>query len=209
MSWDNVFLAVAGFAATVGAAYLGARIGGNFTLTAVEEAHQRTLSLQKKNQESLVKALLQAIYDEIDTVWELYKDKIGPQIEALNPGDPFPYYVPVNQDYFTMYNANAILIGNITDADLRKAIVTTYTKARGLIDSFRLNNEFVQKMEYWNNIFIQSQNTIHQQQLIDSVRILADYANKIKKSHDSLKSCVTDLLRRLNKEGVIHEIRNQ
>lgn len=207
MTWTEIILYAAVPISTLAGAYYGARIGGKFTLAALEEAHKRTILLQKENQELMVKRLLQAIYDEIETMWEMYKEKLGFQVDALKDGEPFNYYVPVMQDYFTVYNGNAILIGHIPDADLRKAIVTTYTKARGLIDSFRLNNDFVQKNEYWFQLHQQTQNPVHQQHFTTAYQILVDYARKIKKSHDDLKLSVTDLLRRLQKEGVLYVAR--
>ena len=79
--------------------------------------------------------ILQAIHDEIETLWDNYMDGIGHHTEALADGQPLNIYYPVTQEYFTVYNTNAFFIGRIRDHDLRKLIVSTYSKARGLIDS--------------------------------------------------------------------------
>lgn len=52
-------------------------------------------------------------------------------------------YYPVFSDFFTVYHNNAFLISQVQDDGLRKQIVTTYTLAKGLVDSWRLNTSFM------------------------------------------------------------------
>ena len=56
-------------------------------------------------------------------------------------------YYQASEDYFTIYNSNAHLIGKIEDDSLRSEIVRTYSRAKGLLDSLRLNNSFVSGYE--------------------------------------------------------------
>ncbi len=83
MTWTEIIFTAAVPISTLAGAYYGARIGGKFTLAAVEETHRRTVVLQKENQELMIKRLLQAIYDEIETMWEMYKERLGFQIDAF------------------------------------------------------------------------------------------------------------------------------
>lgn len=105
--------------------------------------------------------------------------------------------------YFTIYNANAFFIGKIKDHDLRKKIVATYSKARGLIDSFRMNNELVQKYEYAFVLAQESQTPIHQTTAQARYQSLIQYSEALKIRHAELKSIVSELLRHLRKEGVL------
>jgi hypothetical protein len=111
----------------------------------------------------------------------------------------------VVQDYFTVYNSNTFLIGHIADNDLRKDIVFLYTTAKGLVDSYRLNNDLVQKFEYWSGLHIETQNEIHKNRAAAQYAVLVEYAKTIKKQHDVLKQKSSELLRKLRKSGVLSE----
>lgn len=153
----------------------------------------------------LLKSLLQAIHDEIETVWESYQMGMGIHIEALKEGQPLLMYYPVTQDYFTVYSGNSFLIGRIDDNDLRKDIIVTYTLARALIDSYRMNNELVQKYENIHWIFKETGNNVHK--LLGEAHYLGlkNYSGSLKKYHYGLKKNVEDLLRKLRKKGVLSE----
>lgn len=124
-----------------------------FYASSSQKSHENALDLQKQNQQKLIKGFLQAIHDEIETLWEIYEADMGVQLEALHDGNPLLVYYPVMQEYFTVYNTNGFLIGHVEDPDLRKLIIQVYSKARGLIDSYKMNNDMVGKLEYWANLY--------------------------------------------------------
>lgn len=109
---------------------VGTLIGGVLTLIATYVAHRLQSATQKQNDADQLKGLLQAIHDEVETLWDGYVRSAGAQIEALGDVQPMLMYWPITQDYFTIYNTNAFCIGRIKDHDLRKAIVLTYARAR-------------------------------------------------------------------------------
>ena len=129
----------------------------------------------------------------------------GAHLETLQDGEPVAIYWPITQDYFTIYGANANSVGRVQDHDLRKAIVVAYTKARGLIDSFRMNNELVHKFEYTTLLHQESNNPVHQAHANAHRQNLVRYAAQLKQRHNDLKAIISDLLRRLRKEGVLTE----
>lgn len=129
-SWVTIMAAILG-------SIVGGAIAGYFTLQGVKKAHQHDLEKTTKDREALVKSLLQSLHDEIETLWETYMKGIGVKLEALSDKQPFHYYYTATQEYFSVYTGNSFLIGQIDNNDLRKAIITTYTYARGLIDSYR------------------------------------------------------------------------
>jgi hypothetical protein len=77
---------------------------------------------------------------EISTSWDFYVKQFGAIIEELPNGGPFDYMYGLYQSYFTVYESNASLLGQIPDDNLRQAIVATYAVARRLIDTHLLNN---------------------------------------------------------------------
>lgn len=193
------------FGAAIVGAIVGGAITGFFTLKGVFKAHKNTVDLQKNKEESAIKGLLQALHDEVETIWDRYMEGAGFHLEALKDNEPFLMYYPVVQDYFTVYNSNAFLIGHIPDTDLRKDIVYIYTTAKGLVDSYRLNNDLVQKFEHWNNMHLETQNKVHQNRAAAQYGALVEYAKSIKKQHDILKKKSNELLRKLRKGGVLSE----
>ncbi|HLA75641.1 MAG TPA: hypothetical protein VJM76_06990 [Gammaproteobacteria bacterium] len=182
---------------------IGAFIGSALTLAGAYIVHSLEKAESAREEVEHLFGLLQAIHDEIETLWESYLGSVGAHAEALRDNTPLLLFWPITQDYFTIYNTNASFIGKIKDHDLRKQIVATYAKARGLIDSYRMNNDLVQKWEYAHLLYQESQNQIHQTNAQARHQSLIQYASEIKKRHDELKLMVSELLRRLRKEGVL------
>jgi len=182
---------------------IGALIGSALTLVATLVSHYLQVRNRKEEDRQLLKGILQAIHDEVETLWDAYMEGIGNQTEALPDGQALNLFWPVTQEYFTIYNTNAFFIGRIKDNDLRKLIVSGYANARGLIDSYRLNNDLVQKHEHAFLIFQETQNPIHRDAAAAFYGSMVVYAGKLKKRHQESKHQTQELLRALRKEGVL------
>lgn len=174
-------------------ALVGGFIAGYFSLRAVQKSIDREKEKMHEDDRKMEFGLLQAIHDEIDIVWESYATSTAPQLESLGDGKPFLFTYPIGQDYFPVYKGNTAVISRIKDNDLRRQIVSVYTQASGLIDSFRMNNELVRRFET-----DKANAAVHFQGCVV-------YAKSLKAAHLRLKGDVTKLLRELNKKGVISE----
>src|SRR5208337_2329380 len=167
---------------------IGALVGGGLTgtaaLLAARNAHKYNLEIQEQNQQRILKAYFQAIHDEIETLWDHYRDSVGSQIESLPKDQPFLFYYPLTQGYFTVYTGNASLLGHIDDNDLRKAIVTTYTKARAMVDSYRMNNDLLHQWEHWVDIARGTNIPIHIARADACFKGLIEYASSLKETHE-------------------------
>lgn len=107
---------------------------------------------------------------------------------------------------FTVYRENSHLLGKISDADLRKAIIVTYTQAKGILDTYSLNNRFIQEYERWLYLFRETGQQIHQQTANALLQVLTKMAQQLKTAHNELKEQVEEVLRKLRKTGVLHDI---
>jgi len=192
----------------LGSAILGGIITGIFSLWAVNKSHKKEISRLKSQENSLIQSLLQSIHDEIETLWDTYQQGMGVYLESFQENTPLLRVYPITQDYFSVYHGNTFLIGKIKDNDLRKHIIVTYTQAKGLIDSYRMNNEMVQKYEQLDFLYRQTNNSIFLQQLNAQYSILGEYAKGIKDQHNKVKNSVAALLRMLRKRGVLSENKN-
>ena len=195
--------------ATFWSAIIGAIIGGVitgfFAILATNRTYQHQKQHAEENEEKLINGLLQAIHDEIETIYEQYQETMGSKLESLKEGEALTFYYPLVSDFFTVYNGNSFLIGRIPDNDLRKRIITTYTLAKGMVDSFRLNNELVSKFEFANKVYQETQQDVHKQQATLHYASLVEYAKVLQNGHFKLKKEITNLLRELRKMGVLSE----
>jgi len=182
-------------------ALVGGGLAGAFTLCGVRYAHKKDLEKQDQAKEDTLKGFYQATHAEVETLWSAYQKGVGAQLEELDDDKPLLVYFPVTQDYFTIYKANSNLIGQIPNADLRKSIVTMYTNAQGLVDSYRLNNHLNEQYEscyrIYNDAINETSKEEHRLELVRMYKNLTDYAGKIKESHHELRTQTDELLKLL------------
>ncbi len=193
------------FASAIGGAIIGGLITGFFALKATDISFRNQRRHVDENEKKIIQGLLQAIHDEIETIYDRYQETMGSRIETLKENEPLNFYYPLVSDFFTVYNGNSFLIGRIPDNDLRKQIIKAYTLTKGMVDSFRLNNDLVGKFEIANKIFQETANEIHKQHAAAQYGALVNYAKTLKDTHQSLKQEANQLLRVLRKHGVLSE----
>lgn len=198
MDWNTFLSAISG-------AIIGGLIAGFFALRSTQKSFDNQRIHADENEEKLITGMLQSIHDEIETVMDRYQDTMGSRIESLAKDEALSFYYPLVSDFFTVYNGNSFLIGRIPDNDLRKQIIKTYTLAKGIVDSFRMNNDLVSKLEFSEKLYAESQLDVHKGQAIAHYGSLVDYAETLKESHKGLKGEVSILLRELRKNGVLNE----
>lgn len=196
------------FGSAISGAVVGGMIAGFFALRSTQKSFDNQREHADENEEKLIAGVLQSIHDEIETVMDRYQETMGSRIESLGKEEALAFYYPLVSDFFTVYSGNSFLIGRIPDNDLRKQIIKTYTLAKGMVDSFRLNNDLVAKWEFAEKLYAESNSDIHKEQAIAHYGSLVDYADVLKESHKSLKGEVATLLRELRKTGVLNEKNN-
>lgn len=128
---------------------------------------------------------------------------MGVFVEALPQGSPLNELFPVSSDYFTIFNSNAARIGAIPDPDLRKALVRAYVLAKALVDTFRMNNELINRREHFAALAVETGQPLHQQHADGYTQTLVAYADSVRNSHNETKAAVTSLLRELRTRGVL------
>lgn len=178
---------------------VGAAIGGAATLVGAKWQLSEAEAGQKKREDKHHAAILRAIHDELETLWDHYLKTVGNQIAALPKDKPFNAYWPVSNDYFVVFNSNAVFLGHIEDSDLRKSLIVAYSAAKGLVDSFRLNNAMVEKLELAHQAAALNPNDVTNRIAAVHLQTLTNYGAKLREGHAQVDAAVADALRRLRK----------
>ena len=126
------------------AAIVGGWIAGRYAVHAQKHAVKEQRQSDLEAERRAVNGTLQAIKPELEVFntelvgelkrkfgdWDQQKPNEAQQDERV------PFNIPpVTQNYFTVYDLNAGMLGRITKPELTKKIVTTYARAKSLMDA--------------------------------------------------------------------------
>jgi len=192
MEWNS-------FGSSITGAIVGGLITGLFALMAVRHSFDNQRQQSEENEEKIIKVYLQAIYDEIETVFDRYQETMGAYLDSLQPDQALLMYYPIVSDFFTVYNGNSSLIGRVPDHDLRKQIIKTYTLSKGMVDSFRMNNDLVSRYEFSEKLYAETNLEVHKNHAVAHYANLVTYAASLKESHKALQQEVSVLLQELRR----------
>lgn len=153
-----------------------------------------------------VENMLDSIHDEIEILWSGFNQKIGEMLLQSKPGVPFAVTWPGPVRPFVIYEGHNDKIGMVQDAEVRRAIIVTYARADGLLQSFRMNNALIQKYENAKKYdmevnrpkaFGPSTASAHEATLVR-------YADALRGSYREVESCVEHLLTLLRTRAYSH-----
>jgi len=178
-------------------AFFGAVIGGALTLGGVLWTLKNQSKTREQDRKDLVNGLCQIIHTEISNLREIDKRGLSELLSKLKLGEPLLGCMPIEQDYMVAYKANANLIGQIPDSELRLAIVSTYVEITGIIDTMNLNNKMymhIEQLEIENLI----EKNYKKEEVIEKLKIrLGKYADQLKETHTRVDEKTEKLLKLL------------
>ena len=87
-----------------------------------------------------------AIRLELDALSRTYDSEIGAQLAANSPDEPFRIRIQITQDWFTVFNSNAVHIAKL-EPDMAAAIVGIYASMKALIELYAINNTGLDRLE--------------------------------------------------------------
>jgi hypothetical protein len=90
---------------------------------------------------------VKALWAEMTVNFTRYEAMLAEAVRTLETDHYLTVNWPIQSDYFSVYAANAGLLGELGDDRLAADIIEAVTAAKGLIDSLRLNLEMVQNLE--------------------------------------------------------------
>lgn len=152
---------------------------------------------QKVERLERLRSLLVSIRTELDTLWNRYNTGIGMQIEKIKEGEIFNNVYLASEEYFTIYNSSASLIGQLSDNNLVILIVSIYTKAKGFVDVFRINNAMLSRRDNLQLMNV-TQNQIAILMLQQVEQSLRYIAGQLKIHHNDLNVGIRNLFENLD-----------
>src|SRR5262249_45087970 len=130
-------------------------------------------------------------------LWGRYQSTAGTMLAALPSGQAFKVKWPVYRDYFSIYHSNGLLLTRIKEDELRHSIIKTYTKAKGFLDSFQLNNDLFDKWFIADQGFRQTGNPAFGSTAQGYEATMVQYAGSLKQQHAEIATDVDKLVRSL------------
>ncbi len=185
-----------------GSAVIGALTGGLFAIWAGQQAHKNSLRLDRVQGQKKINGILEAIHCEISILAEVYAQSAGQVLEQLKDGEPFDLHFSLTEKYFIVYPSNTEVVGQIDDPDLVKSIVVTYNKANVLIESFRMNNWYKERIQHiWETTPLQPAHRdeeMHPTELSILKKRMIEHVGLLKRAHQDLGQETVRLLKRID-----------
>jgi hypothetical protein len=185
ISWSELFSGI-----------FGAIIGGTCSVVAVVIQSRATQAGQVATEARYIEGFLDSILEEVETVWRVYQDRVGHRVEGLGPNDGLFYVFPVFSDFFSVYHGTTFAISRVNDIELRRAIVRTYTLSKGLLDSYRLNNLFMENLSRLQALQADNDPLVARS-IQQTAQQIQGYGPSLKEIHMEVKKSVDDVVNRL------------
>lgn len=142
---------------------------------------------------------MQGLQDEIAGLIEI-AGSTPVSIEAAPVGKPYEGLFTASQDYFTVYHKNAELVMQLDDSELRRKIIQTYIRAKGLLDMLSMNRLYLERYHYLQSTFLKTKNGTVQAEFEDYQQALIKIAAELKKADADFKITACHLLEMLGQK---------
>jgi hypothetical protein len=180
-------------------ALLGGLIAAWATKRATERALNQSLAIQEDNRRAVLRGVILGIRSELEVLWALYKSEMEAEINKLQSGKGIWITLPIYESYFTVYDSNCSLLGQIADDELRNSIVRAYLAAKSLINAHKHNNELILNYSRPDSDPLA--------QILASARV-NDYGSNIKETYEEASRSAQECLR-LIQESELLEVKSR
>jgi hypothetical protein len=175
-------------------AFISTLLGGLITFSAILFTNALDLRKRTRSHDKLIHALLQGLQDEIAGLLEMAEASPVRPIEAVPEGKPYEGLFTASQDYFIVYHANAGLVMQIADTNLRRSIIQTYTRAKVVLDTVNMNRLYLERYHYLQSTFLKTKDISVQAESEDYRRALVQIAGQLKRADVEFRRTAADLL---------------
>ena len=184
-----------GFLAAIVGAVVGGLIAGGFTVWSQGQSNKAQRRRDRETDNEQIKGTLHAIATELETFKVRFVDGFRENFvepDQQKPYDHLPKIVGFRHPYFVVFDSNASLLGRVTNAALRREIVSTYVKLKAVVDVI---SHYAERRDYWERIR-------YQQEFCDrevAKKEIENWAERIRNSIPDLEKEISDLLVNIRK----------
>ena len=178
--------------------FISTLLGGLITYSAILLTNALDLRKRKRTHENLIHALLQGLRDEISGLLEMAETSPVRPIEAVPEGKPYEGLFTASQDYFIVYHTNAELVMQIADANLRRSIIQTYTRAKAVLDTVNMNRLYLERYHYLQSTFLKTKDASIHAESEDYRGYLVQIAGQLKQADAQFRRTASSLMEMLS-----------
>jgi hypothetical protein len=178
--------------------FISTLLGGFITFSAILFTNVLDLRKRKRAHDALIRALLQGLQDEIGGVLEMAETSPVRPIQTVAEGKPYEGLFTASQDYFIVYHSNAALVMQIADANLRRSIIQTYTRAKAVLDTVNTNRLYLERYHYLQSTFLKTKDASVQTESEDYRGALVQIAGQLKQADAQFRRTAAGLLEMLS-----------
>ncbi|PNE56311.1 hypothetical protein A8H39_10910 [Paraburkholderia fungorum] len=166
-------------------------IGSLVAIGAAVWIYAKQYSDKKADDESETRAFVQAVRDEVETVWNDYDAVIRQTLLETEEGRPYVAFTPPLNDTMVIYRANPGRLGKVDDEELRKHIVAVYVSLTGVFNGFALNSQAISELQ---QLAAHYQGPDKDKLVVGREQGMATFAHNLKKHDEELKGNVDAML---------------
>ena len=178
-------------------ALVGSLIGGIFVLIGTWITAYCDRQKKKDESQQLLKSTLSAISTELEILYERYQNTAGLQLNELSSGSSLDFYYSFTENYLTVFENNARLLGHLKDDELRKSIIRTYIDIKALIDGLKLNSTMLSNYDSLRSYDLFHANSFTQTKLQEIDVHRKKFGGLLKKEHDNLSIQIPRLIQKI------------
>lgn len=166
-------------------------VGSLLAIIAAVWIYANQYSDKKADDANETRAFVQAIRDEVETVWNDYSEQTTTHLLATLEGQIYDSFVPNLTEMLIIYRASPARLGRIEDDELRKLIVMSYVGLTSHFNSLTVNTQVLVETEQLRS---SSDAPNKAERIAHLEEALATYAAVLKKSHRELHDTIKALL---------------
>jgi len=175
-------------------AIIGGLIAGAAGIAISYFAHHLEKKRNAQKKREVVHSFLLSILSEIESLWLFYMQGVGKDIDEFpaDPTEPFRLLWPIKQDYFTIFESHAHMIGEIEDQVLRDRIIMAYNGAKSLIDQFQFHNGRLNELCEVEGMSEGGKVLIHVARYLVMKDLLIQDAKRLRDTHMQVKDLIAN-----------------
>lgn len=174
-------------------------LGALITYSAILLTQAIELWKRKRSHESLIRALLQGLHEEVESLLEIARMN-HPSVEDIPEGKPHERLFIAKQDYFTVFHTNAALVMQIKQPKVRRSIFKTYLSAKELLDTVSMNRACLERYDYLQSTFLKTKDPSAQLASENYRQMLIQFAAQLRRADNEFRNHATHLLELLSAE---------